>query len=84
MTNSYPDPPVAPAPTWPKHTITKARNQVKSKFYYVFWGVATTSVVLGQLYVGAGYRAYAGALMRIFDSVEVEFNRGYIPPRRFY
>ena len=83
MTNSYPDPPVAPAPKWPKHTITKARNQVKSKFYYVFWGVATTSVVLGQLYVGAGYRAYAGALMRIFDSVEVEFNRGY-DSRRFY
>ena len=74
MTNSYPDPP---------YKITKARNQVKSKFYYVFWGVATTSVVLGQLYVGAGYRAYAGALMRIFDSVEVEFNRGY-SPKRFY
>ena len=64
-------------------TKEKQRNQVKSKFYYVFWGVATTSVVLGQLYVGAGYRAYAGALMRIFDSVEVEFNRGY-SPKRFY
>jgi len=34
----------------------KRKNQVKSKFYYVFWGIATTSVVLGQLYVGAGYR----------------------------
>ena len=64
-------------------TKEKQRNQVKSKFYYIFWGVATTSVVLGQLYVGAGYRAYAGALMRIFDSVEVEFNRGY-SPKRFY
>ena len=64
-------------------TKEKQRNQVKSKFYYIFWGVATTSVVLGQLYVGAGYRAYAGALMRIFDSVEVEFNRGY-DSRRFY
>jgi len=74
MTNSYPDPP---------YKITKARNQVKSKFYYVFWGVATTSVVLGQLYVGAGYRAYAGALLRIFDSIEVEVNRGY-DNRRFY
>ena len=83
MTNSYPDPPVAPAPTWPKQKITKARNQVKSKFYYVFWGVATTSVVLGQLYVGAGYRAYASALLRIFDSIEVEVNRGY-NNKRFY
>ena len=34
----------------------KRKNQVKSKFYYVFWGIATTSVVLGQLYVGTGYR----------------------------
>ena len=34
----------------------KRKNQVKSKFYYMFWGVATTSVVLGQLYVGTGYR----------------------------
>ena len=34
----------------------KRKNQVKSKFYYVFWGIATTSVVLGQLYVGSGYR----------------------------
>tara|TARA_A100001388_G_scaffold155902_1_gene116060 strand:- start:210 stop:425 length:216 start_codon:yes stop_codon:yes gene_type:complete len=34
----------------------KRKNQVKSKFYYMFWGIATTSVVLGQLYVGAGYR----------------------------
>ena len=64
-------------------TKEKQRNQVKSKFYYIFWGVATTSVVLGQLYVGSGYRAYAGALLRIFDSVEVEFNRGY-SPKRFY
>ena len=64
-------------------TKEKQRNQVKSKFYYIFWGVATTSVVLGQLYVGAGYRAYAGALLRIFDSVEVEFNRGY-SPKSFY
>ena len=64
-------------------TKEKQRNQVKSKFYYIFWGVATTSVVLGQLYVGSGYRAYAGALLRIFDSVEVEFNRGY-DSRRFY
>ena len=34
----------------------KRKNQVKSKFYYMFWGIATTSVVLGQLYVGSGYR----------------------------
>ena len=58
-------------------TKEKQRNQVKSKFYYIFWGVATASVVLGQLYVGAGYRAYAGALLRIFDAFEVEVGRPY-------
>ena len=32
------------------------KHQVKSKFYYIFWGTATISVVLGQIYVGLGYR----------------------------
>ena len=62
-------------------TKEKQRNQVKSKFYYIFWGVATASVVLGQLYVGSGYRMFAGALNRIFDTVEVEVGRDY---ERFY
>ena len=52
-----------PTPAWPRQ---KARNQVKSKFYYIFWGVATASVVLGQLYVGSGYRMFARSLNRIF------------------
>ena len=60
-----------PPPMWQE----KKRNQVKSKFYYIFWGIATVSVVLGQVYVGTGYRAYAGALLRIFDAVELEMNR---------
>ena len=55
----------------------KIRAQVKSKFYYIFWGIATVSVVAGQLYVGSGYRLYARSLMRIFDAVDVEVNKGY-------
>ncbi len=55
----------------------KQRNQVKSRFYYIFWGIATFSVVAGQLYVGSGYRIFAGALNRIFDTVEVEVGRDY-------
>ena len=58
-------------------TKEKQRNQVKSKFYYIFWGVATASVVLGQLYVGTGYRLFANSLLRIFDAVEVEVGREY-------
>ena len=58
-------------------TKEKVRIQVKSKFYYIFWGVATASVVLGQLYVGSGYRMFARSLNRIFDTVEVEVGRDY-------
>ena len=58
-------------------TREKVRNQVKSRFYYIFWGVATVSVVLGQLYVGSGYRVFAGALGRIFDAIEVEVQRDF-------
>ena len=58
-------------------TKEKQRNQVKSKFYYIFWGVATVSVVLGQLYVGSGYRIFASSLGRIFDAIEVEVGGEY-------
>ena len=64
-------------------TKEKQRNQVKSKFYYIFWGVATVSVVLGQLYVGSGYRIFANSLLRIFDTIEVEVGRDY-NNERFY
>ncbi len=55
----------------------KVRNQVKSRFYYLFWGIATASVVLGQLYVGSGYRIFAQSLLRIFDAVEIEVGKEY-------
>ena len=64
-------------------TKEKQRNQVKSRFYYIFWGVATVSVVLGQLYVGSGYRIFANSLLRIFDAIEVEVGRDY-NNERFY
>ena len=53
-------------------TKEKQRNQVKSKFYYIFWGIATFSVVAGQLYVGSGYRMFARSLNRIFDTIEIQ------------
>ena len=55
----------------------KVRNQVKSRFYYLFWGIATASVVLGQLYVGSGYRIFAQSLLRIFDAIEIEVGKEY-------
>ena len=64
-------------------TKEKQRNQVKSKFYYIFWGTATASVVLGQLYVGSGYRMFARSLNRILDTIQVEVGQTY-NNERFY
>ena len=61
----------------------KVRAQVKSRFYYLFWGIATVSVVLGQLYVGSGYRIFAQSLLRIFDTIEIEVGKDY-NGERFY
>ena len=49
---------------------TKLKAQVKSRFYYVFWGTATIAVVLGQLYVGTGYRVLHQSMQELFDKVD--------------
>ena len=55
----------------------KLRAQVKSRFYYLFWGAATVSVFAGQLYVGSGYRQMSRSFNRIMDAIVVEL----VPPR---
>ena len=45
----------------------KIRAQMKSRFYYWFWGAATVTVVSGQFYVGSGYRQMARSLDRWVD-----------------
>ena len=32
------------------------KQQIKSSWYYTFWGIMTVSVLAGQIYVGTGYR----------------------------
>ena len=54
----------------------KVRAQVKSRWYYTFWGTATVAVVAGQLYVGTSYRAMAKSMNRWFDeAVEILLDR---------
>ena len=73
----------SPIPEW--GTLRqKQRNQVKSKFYYIFWGLATVSVFAGQIYVGSGYRQMSRSFNRIVDSVIVELERSYENNQRFY
>ena len=46
--------------------MKKSKNhQVKSRFYYYFWGTCTACVVLGQLYVGSGYRSMKHSVDRV-------------------
>jgi len=61
----------------------KVKAQVKSRFYYMFWGAATVSVFVGQMYVGSGYRQMSRSFDRIIDTIVVEFENSYDRPR-FY
>ena len=65
-------------------TKEKQKNQVKSKFYYMFWGLATVSVFAGQLYVGSGYRQMSRSFNRIMDAIVVEVERGLGNSQRYY
>ena len=66
-------------------TKEKQKAQVKSKFYYIFWGLATVSVFAGQIYVGSGYRQMARSFDRIMDSIVLEIERGMGQDKsRFY
>ena len=46
----------------------KQRHQVKSRWYYIFWGTATVAVVAGQVFVGNGFRRMADSLDRVLDA----------------
>ena len=65
-------------------TKEKQKAQVKSKFYYIFWGLATASVFVGQMYVGSGYRQMSRSFNRIMDAIVVEIEGSMENPRRFY
>ena len=72
-----------PIPEW--GTLRqKQKAQVKSKFYYIFWGVATASVVLGQVYVGSGYRQMSRSFNRIMDAIVLEIEGSMENKTRFY
>jgi len=61
----------------------KLRHQVKSRFYYLFWGAATVSVFAGQIYVGTGYRQLSNTLNEIFESITIDRHRDHpmiVPP----
>ena len=50
------------------------RHQIKSNMYYIFWGLATVSVVLGQVYVGNGYRQMTNSIEEVTEEIKQAFN----------
>ena len=46
----------------------KLRAQVKSRWYYIFWGTCTVAVCAGQVLVGSGFRRMAESLDKVLDA----------------
>ena len=63
----------------------RERAQVKSRWYYSFWGIATVAVVSGQLYVGTSYRAMARSMNRWFEeTIDIITPKPQVYPKGFY
>jgi len=43
------------------------RHQIKSSWYYIFWGLMSASVVAGQIYVGTGYREMSESIRSVIQ-----------------
>ena len=55
-------------------TKDKKRHQVKSQWYYIFWGTCTVAVCAGQLFVGSGFRRMAESFESVLDSpIQLDF-----------
>ena len=48
----------------------KNPRQKKSRMYYYFWSAMTITVILGQLYVGTGYRLLHSSMQGLMDKVD--------------
>ena len=64
----------------------KIRAQVKSRFYYLFWGAATISVFAGQIFVGCGFRRMADSNQQISADINllIESIQFQVPQSQFY
>ena len=64
-----------------KSKLEKQRHQVKSRWYYIFWGTCTVAVCAGQVLVGSGFRRMADSLERVLDA-PIHLDFGIPGPRR--
>ena len=49
--------------------MAKGKVQKTNK-YYTFWGIMTIAVVIGQIYVGLGYRLMTTSIFELIDTIE--------------
>ena len=49
--------------------FSELKHQVKSNQYYIFWATATIAVVLGQIYVGTGYRQMSQEIKNLNQTI---------------
>ena len=49
-------------------TKEKKRHQVKSQWYYIFWGTCTVAVCAGQWFVGSGFRRMSESVDKVLDA----------------
>ena len=55
-------------------TKEKKRHQVKSQWYYIFWGTCTVAVCAGQVFVGGGCRRMAESFEKVLDApIQLDF-----------
>ena len=43
----------------------------KTNKYYTFWGIMTIAVVIGQIYVGSGYRQMSTSIIKLIEEINV-------------
>ena len=56
----------------------KLKAQVKSRWYYIFWGAATVSVFAGQIHVGNGFNRMSDTIEKVLKSpvmIEIPYPR---------
>ena len=63
-----------------KEKAAKLRAQVKSRWYYIFWGTCTVAVCAGQVLVGSGFRRMAESLDKVLDA-PIRMDIGIPSPR---
>ena len=58
----------------------KLRAQVKSRWYYIFWGTCTVAVCSGQILVGSGFRRMADSFDKVLHSpIELDLGIKRVP-----